>query len=87
MSKASDTTLHNLTVKPASEAQRHEVVLRNAAHWGAKAGIDTDTFLRLCAIIEAGEYARDGKQTTWLAIVPIYITRMLRLGQGARSEG
>jgi len=68
MSKARDTALVNLMVKPVSEAQNHEVILRNASHWGARAGIGTEDFIRWTTIFDNEEYARDGKLTKWVLV-------------------
>lgn len=71
MSKARYTSLVNLMVKPVSEAQNHEAILRNASHWGVGAGIGTEDYIKLSGIFEAGEYARDGKLTKWLVSASI----------------
>lgn len=79
MTNASDITLDNLTVKPASEPQRHEVTLRTGAHWGASAGVGLDDWMRLTSIFDAGEYARDGKLTTWLVLASDQSARLPNL--------
>ncbi|KAG8743719.1 hypothetical protein FRC11_013756 [Ceratobasidium sp. 423] len=59
-------SLEHLVIKPATEAQAHEVILRNAAQWGARAGIATDDYVKLSAIFRQGAFARDGRLKTWV---------------------
>ncbi|CAE6424574.1 unnamed protein product [Rhizoctonia solani] len=59
-------TLDHLIVKPATKAQAHEVVLRNAAHWGTKVGMTVDDFVKLSAVFQQGVFAQDGRHTVWV---------------------
>ncbi|KDN45863.1 hypothetical protein RSAG8_04696, partial [Rhizoctonia solani AG-8 WAC10335] len=61
-------SLEHLIIKPASEAQTREAYLRHAAHWGTKAGISTDDFMKLHAALEQGMYARDGRLKHWVLV-------------------
>ncbi|CAE6492728.1 unnamed protein product [Rhizoctonia solani] len=58
-------SLEHLIIKPATEAQAHEAILRNAAHWGAKAGISTDDYVKLSAVFQQA-FAHDGGLKTWV---------------------
>lgn len=60
--------INDLIVKPASEAQTREVILRNAAQWGAKAGIAVEDFVKLNAIFQTGDYARNARLTIWVLV-------------------
>ncbi|KAG8706204.1 hypothetical protein FRC11_008417, partial [Ceratobasidium sp. 423] len=58
--KSSNTSLEHLIIKPVTEAQAHEEVLRNATHWSARAGMAVDDFVKLSAGFRQGAFARDG---------------------------
>ncbi|KAJ1300329.1 hypothetical protein OPQ81_005150 [Rhizoctonia solani] len=57
-------SLDHLIIKPATKAQAHEAIVRNAAHWGARAGINVDDYVKLSAIVQEGVFARDGRLQT-----------------------
>lgn len=58
-------SLDYLIIKPATEAQAHEVILRNAAHWGARVGISVEDYVELSTVFQQGAFARDGRLKTW----------------------
>ncbi|KAH7335643.1 hypothetical protein B0J17DRAFT_667209 [Rhizoctonia solani] len=91
-------TLDHLIVKPATKAQAHELVLRNAAHWGAKVGMTVDAFVELFAVFQQGVFARDGRRTVWVlapeddpdttnfyASCQVYTREVLTLQPGQKS--
>ncbi|KAG8685154.1 hypothetical protein FRC11_011033 [Ceratobasidium sp. 423] len=61
-------SLEHLTIKSASAAQTHEAQLRNAAYWGAQAGIAVEDYVKLNAIFQQGVYARDGRLKYWVLV-------------------
>ncbi|KAG8720280.1 hypothetical protein FRC11_003200 [Ceratobasidium sp. 423] len=61
-------SLEHLIVKLATEAQAHEVILRNAGHWGVGAGVPIDSYVKLCAILLQGAAARDGRLKIWILV-------------------
>ncbi|KEP47527.1 hypothetical protein V565_152400 [Rhizoctonia solani 123E] len=58
--------LEQLVIKPATPAQAHEAVRRNASHWGARVGITVDGYVKLFAIFQQEAFARDGRLKTWV---------------------
>lgn len=60
--------LNNLVVKPASELQTREVVVRNAAHWGVRAGVSEEEFMKFDAVFRTGEFAREGRVVVWVLV-------------------
>ncbi|CAE6502129.1 unnamed protein product [Rhizoctonia solani] len=61
-------SLEHLIVRPATEAQAREVILRNAAHWGVGAGVPIESYLKLCAIFLQGPAAREGRLKIWILV-------------------
>ncbi|KAJ1300328.1 hypothetical protein OPQ81_005149 [Rhizoctonia solani] len=61
-------SLDHLIIKPATESQAHEAVVRNAGHWGARAGISVDDFVKLFAILQQGPFAQNGRTETWVLV-------------------
>ncbi|KAG8762012.1 hypothetical protein FRC11_011660 [Ceratobasidium sp. 423] len=58
----------HLIIKHATEAQVHESALREAAYWGARAGISTDDYVELSGGFERGSFARDGRTNLWVLL-------------------
>ncbi|CUA71960.1 hypothetical protein RSOLAG22IIIB_09976 [Rhizoctonia solani] len=61
-------SLERLIIKPATEAQAHETVVRNASHWGARANITVEDFVKLSAIFQQSAFARDGRLNNWVLV-------------------
>ncbi|CEL60486.1 hypothetical protein RSOLAG1IB_09679 [Rhizoctonia solani AG-1 IB] len=61
-------SLDQLVVKQATRSQSHEVVLRNASHWGTNAGISADDYVKLSEIFQEGVFTRDGRHTVWVLV-------------------
>ncbi|KAG8706206.1 hypothetical protein FRC11_008419, partial [Ceratobasidium sp. 423] len=81
-------SLEHLIIRPATEAQAHEVVLRNAAHWGARAGITTDDFVKLSAAFQQGAVlapSDDPDTTNFYASCQSYTRGVLTLQPGQTS--
>ncbi|CAE6467572.1 unnamed protein product [Rhizoctonia solani] len=61
-------SLEHLVVKKATKSQAHEFVLRNAGHWGARAGISVDDYVKLSKTFLQGAFAHDGRHTVWVLV-------------------
>ncbi|CUA72050.1 hypothetical protein RSOLAG22IIIB_10020 [Rhizoctonia solani] len=61
-------SLEHLIVKPATDAQAYEALLREAGYWGAKAGITVDDYVKLGLIFKQGAFAHNGRLTHWVLV-------------------
>ncbi|KAH7335645.1 hypothetical protein B0J17DRAFT_769481 [Rhizoctonia solani] len=61
-------SLNYLIIKPATEAQAHEAIIREAGHWGARAEVNVEQYLELSTIFQQAVFAQDGKVKVWVLV-------------------